>query len=47
MHTRVRILRREVCSAWPIDTNVHLSLYGGMADRYETLARYKTSQERG
>jgi imidazolonepropionase-like amidohydrolase len=23
-----------------MDTNVHLSLYGGMRDRYETLARY-------
>jgi imidazolonepropionase-like amidohydrolase len=23
-----------------IDTNVHLSLYGGMRDRYETLAKY-------
>jgi cytosine/adenosine deaminase-related metal-dependent hydrolase len=28
-----------------IDTNVHLSLYGGMADRYETLARYHPRQE--
>lgn len=27
-----------------IDTNVHLSLYGGMADRYETLARYHPRQ---
>src|SRR5579885_3599312 len=23
-----------------VDTNVHLSLYGGMNDRYETLVRY-------
>jgi imidazolonepropionase-like amidohydrolase len=28
-----------------IDTNVHLSLYGGMADRYETLARYHPRQQ--
>jgi len=27
-----------------IDTNVHLSLYGGMADRYETLAKYHPRQ---
>ncbi len=27
-----------------IDTNVHLSLYGGTADRYETLARYHPRQ---
>jgi imidazolonepropionase-like amidohydrolase len=27
-----------------IDTNVHLSLYGGAADRYETLARYHPRQ---
>jgi imidazolonepropionase-like amidohydrolase len=27
-----------------VDTNVHLSLYGGMADRYETLARYHPRQ---
>jgi imidazolonepropionase-like amidohydrolase len=27
-----------------IDTNVHLSLYGGMADRYETLAKYNPRQ---
>ena len=27
-----------------IDTNVHLSLYGGMADRYETLAKYHSRQ---
>jgi imidazolonepropionase-like amidohydrolase len=28
-----------------IDTNVHLSLYGGMNDRYETLVRYHSQQE--
>ncbi|HEV3058403.1 MAG TPA: amidohydrolase family protein [Vicinamibacterales bacterium] len=28
-----------------IDTNVHLSLYGGMNDRYETLVRYQDRQE--
>ncbi len=28
-----------------IDTNVHLSLYGGMKDRYESLARYHPRQE--
>jgi imidazolonepropionase-like amidohydrolase len=28
-----------------IDTNVHLSLYGGMNDRYETLVRYADRQE--
>jgi len=27
------------------DTNVHLSLYGGMNDRYETLVRYQDRQE--
>ena len=27
-----------------IDTNVHLSLYGGMRDRYETLAKYYTRE---
>jgi len=27
-----------------IDTNVHLSLYGGMGDRYETLAKYHPRQ---
>jgi imidazolonepropionase-like amidohydrolase len=27
-----------------VDTNVHLSLYGGMGDRYETLARYHPRQ---
>jgi imidazolonepropionase-like amidohydrolase len=27
-----------------VDTNVHLSLYGGTADRYETLARYHPRQ---
>lgn len=27
-----------------IDTNIHLSLYGGMADRYETLAKYHARQ---
>jgi imidazolonepropionase-like amidohydrolase len=27
-----------------IDTNVHLSLYGGVGERYETLARYHTRQ---
>ncbi len=27
-----------------VDTNVHLSLYGGVADRYETLARYHPRQ---
>lgn len=28
-----------------IDTNVHLSLYGGARDRYETLARYYPRQD--
>jgi imidazolonepropionase-like amidohydrolase len=28
-----------------VDTNVHLSLYGGMNDRYETLVRYHDRQE--
>src|SRR5262249_11464740 len=28
-----------------VDTNVHLSLYGGMNDRYETLVRYFAQQE--
>ena len=28
-----------------IDTNVHLSLYGGMGDRYETLAKYHPRQK--
>jgi imidazolonepropionase-like amidohydrolase len=28
-----------------IDTNVHLSLYGGQNDRYETLARYQPRQD--
>src|ERR1700761_541198 len=28
-----------------IDTNVHLSLYGGMRDRYESLVRYHPRQE--
>src|SRR5215470_10684282 len=27
-----------------IDTNVHLSLYGGVKDRYETLVRYQSRQ---
>ena len=27
-----------------IDTNVHLSLYGGVNDRYETLVRYHERQ---
>src|SRR5215208_4889257 len=27
-----------------VDTNVHLSLYGGMGDLYETLARYHPRQ---
>ena len=27
-----------------VDTNVHLSLYGGMGDRYETIAKYHTRQ---
>src|SRR5439155_19335515 len=27
-----------------VDTNVHLSLYGGMNDRYETLVRYSSQQ---
>ena len=27
-----------------IDTNVHLSLYGGVNDRYETLVRYNARQ---
>jgi imidazolonepropionase-like amidohydrolase len=28
-----------------VDTNVHLSLYGGMNDRYETLVRYHSQQQ--
>lgn len=28
-----------------VDTNVHLSLYGGTADRYETLVRYHARQQ--
>src|SRR5215469_7196178 len=28
-----------------IDTNVHLSLYGGMRDRYESLVRYQSRQD--
>jgi imidazolonepropionase-like amidohydrolase len=28
-----------------VDTNVHLSLYGGVAERYETLARYHSRQK--
>ena len=28
-----------------IDTNVHLSLYGGNGDRYETLAKYHPRQK--
>jgi imidazolonepropionase-like amidohydrolase len=28
-----------------IDTNVHLSLYGGQRDRYETLAKYHSRQD--
>lgn len=28
-----------------IDTNVHLSLYGGINERYETLVRYHARQE--
>jgi imidazolonepropionase-like amidohydrolase len=28
-----------------VDTNVHLSLYGGTADRYETLAKYHSRQK--
>ena len=28
-----------------IDTNVHLSLYGGQNDRYETLAKYQPRQD--
>src|SRR4051812_44938455 len=28
-----------------IDTNVHLSLYGGQNERYETLVRYQPRQE--
>ena len=28
-----------------IDTNVHLSLYGGARDRYETLAKYNPGQD--
>ena len=28
-----------------IDTNVHLSLYGGQNDRYESLVRYQPRQE--
>ena len=29
-----------------VDTNVHLSLYGGMNDRYETLVRYHDGSRR-
>ena len=28
-----------------IDTNVHLSLYGGQNDRYETMVRYQPRQD--
>ena len=28
-----------------IDTNVHLSLYGGVRERYETLVRYHSRQD--
>ena len=28
-----------------IDTNVHLSLYGGVGERYETLAKYHPRQQ--
>jgi imidazolonepropionase-like amidohydrolase len=28
-----------------IDTNVHLSLYGGQNDRYETMAKYQSRQD--
>jgi hypothetical protein len=28
-----------------IDTNVHLSLYGGVRDRYESLVRYQSRQD--
>src|SRR5690242_3009713 len=28
-----------------IDTNVHLSLYGGQNDRYESLVRYQPRQD--
>lgn len=28
-----------------VDTNVHLSLYGGVGDRYETLAKYHSRQQ--
>jgi imidazolonepropionase-like amidohydrolase len=28
-----------------VDTNVHLSLYGGQNDRYETLAKYQSRQD--
>src|SRR5258706_15124074 len=28
-----------------IDTNVHLSLYGGQNDRYETMAKYQPRQD--
>src|ERR1051326_57621 len=28
-----------------VDTNVHLSLYGGQNDRYETLVRYQSRQD--
>ena len=28
-----------------IDTNVHLSLYGGVGERYETLAKYHSRQQ--
>ena len=28
-----------------VDTNVHLSLYGGVAERYETLAKYHPRQQ--
>ena len=35
---------RQVLVPGFVDTNVHLSLYGGMGDRYETLARYHPRQ---
>ncbi len=28
-----------------VDTNVHLSLYGGTGERYETLAKYRQRQQ--
>src|SRR5579872_3546662 len=37
--TRVEAAGRFVVPGL-IDTNVHLSLYGGARDRYETLAKY-------